>query len=138
MAKNTQKTNLAVNTEGDALAALLNAGFIKIYDGTQPATGDTALSGNTLLATLTFGNPAFTSTVAGVATANAITSGTAVATSTATFCRLFKSDNTTAVFDGSCGTSAANLVLNTTSIVSGATVSCSSFTFTIAKSTSGS
>lgn len=138
MAKNTQKTNLAVNAEGDALATLLNNGFIDILDGTQPASGDTAISTQVLLGSLQFGNPAFGSTVAGVATANAITSGTAVATSTATWCRLYKSDHTTAVFDGSVGTSASNLVLNSVAISSGATISCVAFTFTLAKSTAGS
>lgn len=138
MAKNTQKTNLAVNTEGDALAALLNNGYIDILDGTQPATGDTAITSQTLLVSLQFGSPAFGSTAAGVATANAITSGTAVASSTATWCRLYKSDHTTAVFDGSVGLSSANLILNAVAISSGATIGCSAFTITLAKATSGS
>lgn len=138
MANNTQKTNLAVNTEGDALAALLNGGFIDILDGAQPANGNTAITSQVLLVSLQFGNPAFGSTSAGIATANAISPGTAVASSTATWCRLYKSDHTTAVFDGSVGLSSANLILNAVAISSGATVSCSAFTFTVAKATSGS
>jgi len=134
MAKNTQLTNLAANTEADALATLLNSGKLRLYSGTQPATGDTALSGNTLLAELTFNATAAPAAAAGVATFNAITSdSSADATGTATFYRCFKSDGTTAVMDGNIATSAANLVLNSTAIQAGATVSCSSFTYTANK-----
>lgn len=44
MAKNTQLSNAAVNAEADALSALLNTGYLRIYSGTQPATADTASS----------------------------------------------------------------------------------------------
>lgn len=103
MNKNTQVTNLAVNAEADALTALLAGGKLNFYSGTQPATGDTALAANTLLAAPTFGTPAFPASVAGVLTANAITAATAVATGKATFARTFKSDGTTAVMDQSVG-----------------------------------
>lgn len=43
------------------------AGTIKIYTGSQPATGDTAASG-TLLATVVLGDPAFAASSAGTAT----------------------------------------------------------------------
>ena len=126
------------SAQADALAALCNSGTIKIYDGTQPANANTAISTQVLLATLTFGATAFGASSAGVITANAITSGTAVASSTATWCRIFKSDGTTVVMDGTVGTSAANLILSTTTITSGITVGCSSFTHTVALATSGS
>ena len=103
MNKNTQVTNLAVNAEADALTALLAGGKLNFHSGTQPATGDTALAANTLLAAPTFGTPAFPAAVAGVLTANAITAATAVATGKATFARTFKSDGTTAVMDQSVG-----------------------------------
>lgn len=139
MAKNTQLTNLAVNTEADALAAQANSGILRIYDGTQPATGDTAITTQNLLAELTMNATAFGASVAGVITANAITAdSSADATGTATWFRLFKSDGTTALWDGSVGTSDANIILNSVSISAGAAVSVSSFTHTIAKSTSGS
>lgn len=103
MNKNTQMANVAVNAEADALTALLPGGKINLYTGTQPATADTALAGNTLLAAPTFGTPAFPAAVAGVLTANAIAAATAVATGKATFARSFKSDGTTAVVDQSVG-----------------------------------
>jgi len=137
MAKNTQKTNLAVNTEADALAALLNSGLIRIYDGTQPATGDTAITTQNLLVTLTLNATAFPAAVAGVLTANAITSGTAGASGTATWARILTS-GATAVFDGSVATTDANIVLNSVAISSGASVACTSLTITLAKSTAGS
>jgi hypothetical protein len=137
MAKNTQKTNLAVNAEADALAALLNSGLIRIYDGTQPATGDTAITTQNLLVTLTLNATAFPAAVAGVLTANAITSGTAGASGTATWARILTS-GATAVFDGSVATTDANIVLNSVAISSGASVACTSFTITLAKSTAGS
>jgi len=137
VALNTQKTNLAVNTEADALAGLLNSGLVRIYDGTQPATGDTAITTQNLLVELTLNATAFPAAVAGVLTANAITSGTAGASGTATWARICKSD-ATPVFDGSVDTASANIVLNSTAITSGANVSCSSLTITLAKSTAGS
>jgi hypothetical protein len=103
MNRNTQMTNLAVNAEADALTALLAAGKVNLYNGAQPATADTALAGNTLLAAPTFGTPAFPAAVAGVLTANAITAATAVATGKATFARVFRSDGITAVMDQSVG-----------------------------------
>ena len=68
------------------------------------------------------------------ATANAITSATAGNTGTAGYHAILKSDGTTVVLTGSVGTSGADLNLATLSIVSGATVSCSSYTFTQAES----
>jgi hypothetical protein len=126
----------------DASASLktdANSGVLNIYSGTQPADGDTALSGNTLLASLTmnataFSGPSGTASTDQVLTAGSITQdSSADATGTATFFRLFKSDGTTKILDGSVGTSAADLNLNTTSIVSGAAVSVTSMTLTLVK-----
>jgi hypothetical protein len=118
--------NAAVN----AVTALCNSGFIEVYSGTRPATPDTALSGNTLLATLTFGSTAFGAGSSGVATANAITSGTAAATGTAAWARIYKSDGTTVVGDCNVGTSGSDINFPTLSFVSGETISCSSLTLT--------
>ncbi len=134
MANAPKQTNLAVNTATDAACALLNNGYLRFYDGTQPATADTAISTQNLLAELRWNATAFGASVAGVATANAITSGTASASGTASWFRAFKSDGTTAVLDGSVGTSGCDINLGTTSIVSGGVVSMSSFTYTLPKS----
>lgn len=134
MSLNLKLANAAVNAEADALTAALVSGYLRIYDGTQPATADTAISSQVLLAELRFGNPAFGSSSAGVITANAITQDSdADATGTATWFRLLKSDGTTPVLDGSVGTSSANLVLPTVSIVQHAVVSVSSYVHTVTK-----
>jgi len=134
MANNPKRSNEAANAAVAAMGALCNSGKIRIYDGTQPATADTALGGQTLLAELTFNATAFAAGAAGVATANAITSdSSADNTGTAAWARCLKSDGTSVVFDCTVGTSSADLIINTTSITSGATVSASALTLTEAK-----
>ena len=130
--------NTATTIAGvDAMTLLLNTGTLKIYTGTQPADANATITG-TLLVTLTFGSTAFASpaTASGsagsrivTATANAITSGTAAATGTAGYFVLETSGSVVAAM-GSVGTSGADLNLNSLSITSSATVSCSAFTIT--------
>jgi hypothetical protein len=133
MALNPKFTNLAVNTKADAQGVLLNSGFLDIYDGTQPVTGDTAIGAQVKLARLTFGATAFGAAVAGVATANAITQDpSADASGTATWFRALKSDGTP-VMDGSVGTATSNINLNSVAISAGAAVSCTAFTLTESK-----
>lgn len=133
MATNPKLTDLAANAEADAVCALLNSGYLRIYGGTQPATADTATA-EVILAELTFAATAFAAAVGGVATANAIVAdASANNTGTATWFRCWKSDGTTKVFDGSVGTSGADLNLNSVAIQSGAQVSVSPFTFTAQK-----
>ena len=103
-------------------ATASNGGTLRIYSGTKPATPGDALSGNTLLVQHTFGSTAFGSASSGAATNNAISAVTASATGTASFFRAYSSGGT-AVFQGTCGTSDADLVLSSTSISSGGSVS---------------
>ena len=135
MALNTQVADATVNAQANTLATLCNSGLIRIYDGVQPATADTAISGNTLGVTLTFGATAFPSAVSGLLTANAITSGTAVADITPTWARIVKSDTTTVVMDVSAGAASANLTIG--AFTSGTVVSATSFTHDVRNSTSG-
>jgi|SRR5580698_1176571 hypothetical protein len=135
MANNPQFYDVTVIAAVNAACVLLNSGFIKIYTGSQPAL-DGSVTG-TLLATLTFSSTAFaTATASGgtvTATANSITSGTAGNTGTAGYFALVESGGSTVVATGSVGTSGADMNLNSLSISSGATVSCSSFTITEAQ-----
>lgn len=132
----TQKlSNAAVNAQADAVVDLLDNGYLRIYDSSQPADADTAVGAQVLLAELRFNATAFGAASDGVATANAFTAdSSANATGTAAWFRALKSDGTTTLFDGSVGTSGANLNLNSVSITSGSEVSVSSFTFTANKS----
>ena len=135
MPLNTQLADATVNIQAGALATLCNGGLIRVYNGAQPATANTALSGNTLGVTLTFGNPAFPAAVGGLLTANAITPGTAVADITPTFARIFKSDGTTVIMDVSAGTASANLLLG--AFTTGTLVGATSFTHDVLNSRSG-
>ena len=135
MPLNTQLADATVNTQAGALATLCNGGLIRVYNGAQPATANTALSGNTLGVTLTFGNPAFPAAVGGLLTATAITPGTAVADITPTFARIFKSDGTTVIMDVSAGATGANLLLG--AFTAGTLVGATSFTHDVLNSRSG-
>ena len=102
--------------------------LLRIYDGTQPATGGTA---TTLLAELTCNATFAPAASGGVLTLNAITSdASANATGTATWFRIVQSGGSTHVFDGTVGTSGADLNLNSVSIVATGSVAVSSFTIT--------
>lgn len=102
--------NLAQASAGSGISAigeLCNSGTLTLYNGTQPATPETALSGNTALAAVTysataFGTPAYSSpnmVAAGSFTGN----GSPTANGGATFARAVKSDGTTVVADFSVG-----------------------------------
>lgn len=129
---NVNKSDTAANAEANALAPLMNGGTINLYSGTQPVNANTALSGNTLLVSFTFGSPAFGSAVAGVITANAIASATAIATGTATFARIQQS-NGTVLMDTTVGLagSGSGINLNSTTIVDGSLIPLNSFTHTV-------
>lgn len=108
----------------------VNTGFLRLYSGTKPATADTALSGNTLLAELTFAPTAFAPSSSGTKTANAIgAAADAPATGVATFWRAFKSDGVTVVSQGDVGvTGSGNFIeLPTTTINQHDQVSITSF-----------
>lgn len=134
MALNSQYAVAQRNALLDLLAAQCNSGYLRIYSGTQPATADTAITSQTLLAELRFAATAFGAAASGTATAAAIATVAASATGTAAWCRLLESDGTTVVCDGSAGTASANVVLNSVAIQQGADVSVSSLTLSLAAS----
>ena len=114
----------------DAITSAVGAsGKLRIYSGTKPADVASAITG-TLLAELTCNATFAAAASGGVLTLNAITSDSAAdATGTATHFRLLTSGGA-AVVQGDVGTSGSDFNLNTTSLVTGATVACSSFTIT--------
>lgn len=132
MSLDTRASVAVRNAAIDAITPLFNSGYLRLYSGTRPTNPDTALSGNTLLAELTFGSTAAAGASSGTATFNAITAdSSADASGTCTFARCFQSNGTTALIDLEVGTSGANINLNSTSISSGASVSISSFTLSL-------
>lgn len=135
MALNLKMANAGVNAEADALSDQLDNGFLRIYDGSQPATADTAVGAQVLLAELRFNATASGAAVAGVLTFSAFTAdASANASGTAAWFRALKSDGTTSVMDGSVGTATSDLILNSVAISSGAEVSVTSWTHTVPKS----
>jgi len=123
----------------NAITALLGTapGVIEIFTGTPPANTLASDTG-TKLSTLTLSSTAFPTAVDGVsnglatATANAITSDSSAAnTGTAGYFRAKTSASGTVIVQGTCGTSSADMIMNTTSIVAGDTVACSSWVITL-------
>ena len=134
MANDLRLSDAAVNAEANALAALMNSGYIRIYDGTRPANADTAVGAQVLLAELRFNATAFGAASTGVLTANAITQDASANNSgTATWFRALQSNGTSAMWDGTVGTATADLILNSVTIGAGATVSITALTHTVPK-----
>jgi len=128
MPSNLKYSNGTRNAQQNGLITYAGSNaLINIYAGAQPANANTAISGQTLLVTLTV-TGSFGTDSNGTITLSSVANGTAVATNTATFFRITKSDGTTVVMDGSVGISDADLVLNNTSIATGQVVSISAGT----------
>jgi hypothetical protein len=134
---NLRLSTVARNTQLDALAALTDGGYLRIYNGTQPASPDIPVSTQTLLAELRFSTPAFGSASGGIITAEAITDeDAALSTGVATWFRVLDAGENV-LWDGSVGSVNSNINLSSTSIQSGARVSLSSFIFTLAMQQNG-
>jgi hypothetical protein len=121
--------------DAHATTVVTNAGtnaYIRIYSGTRPANPGTALSGNTLLAELRGNATQFGTVSGGVVTLSATTAATTgVVAGTASWFRVYASNGTTAVLDGTAGTSGTDLILNTAAITAGGTVTITSGSITV-------
>jgi hypothetical protein len=114
----------------DAVTAAVDAGAgpgtLKVYTGAKPASVATAASG-TLLATFTLPDPSAAAAAAGVADWNLATSITATVAATGTAGWFRVADSTdAAVFDGTVGTSGADLNFSAVAWTSGGTVEITS------------
>lgn len=138
MAATPMMSILAAKAALDAITALVtNVAHLYIRTGALEATTLTADAG-TLLATLTLNATPFgaatSATTNGLATstAGAIASETnAPASGTAAHFRIKNNTSAAVILQGTVGTSAADLIVNTTTITAGDTVSCSSFKITL-------
>lgn len=118
------------NGRADAVTtAVGNAGLLRIYTGSAPANCGTAASG-TLLSEHTLGSPFSAAASSGAQSPTLPSNVNASNTGTAGYWRVYKSDGTTCVIQGSVGTSGADMNLNTLSLVSGGPVQINSWTFT--------
>jgi len=120
------------NTMLDTVNAAIGAsGFLRIYDGGQPATVDTALGAQVKLAELALSATAFAAAAAGTIAANAISDDlSADATGTATWATLVTAAGVR-VLDLSVGTSGADINLNSVAIQAGAKVSITAYSVSI-------
>lgn len=122
--------NALVDAVVDRLDLDTPPGVIEIRTTPRPADPDAAATG-TLLATLTFSNPAFGAASSRVATANSITDdSSADDTGTALYARMETGTAGTAVIDCSVGTSGEDINFNSVSFTAGDAVSITSLTVT--------
>lgn len=120
------------NLQADIYADQLDNGYLRIYGGSVPANADAALGGATLLAELRFSATSAPAASGGVVTMSAITPDASTdAAGTATFYRTFKADGTTVVEQGTVGTSSADLIVPTTTVVLGIEFRVTSFAHTV-------
>jgi len=131
MANNLNYKVSVRNARLDAIiSAIGSSGKLKIYAGSQPTDADTALSGQTLLASLALSATAAPASSGGVLTFNSITNdSSADATGTAAWFTLTTSGDVRVV-DGTVGTSGTDMIIDNTSISAGQVVSCSSLVIT--------
>jgi len=123
-----------VNAMANAATALADSGYIKIYEGTKPATADTSVGAAVLLATHTLAATAFGDASAGVCTAGAIGDEVSIdADGTPSFFRCWKANGTDELWDGTVGESGCDLNFDSTDWQEGGTATISAFTFTANK-----
>lgn len=126
-------------TTGD-LQSALDGGVIRIYSGTEPATADAALAGNTLLCTISNNSTGTGITMAATAASGVlgknsaeIWSGSIVASGTASFYRFSPLTDDGALsttvrrLQGSVATAGADLNFSSTAFVSGNSKSIDTF-----------
>lgn len=118
------------NAQADAKTTQVgSAGKLRIFTGSPPADCATASTG-TLLSEHTLGSPFAPGASGGVLSPTLPSNVNAGNTGTAGYWRVYKSDGTTCVLQGLCGTSGSDMNLNTLSIVSGGPVQVNSWTIT--------
>ena len=123
MATNLKYSATLKNAQQNAITTSVGAsGLLNIYSGSQPATPDTAITSQVLLATLTCNATFAPAASGGVLTLNAITNGTGTAGAstgtTAAWYRLTTSGGT-AHIDGTVGTQVTNAL---TASIAGSTL----------------
>lgn len=127
----TTARNAACDAIVDLIDAGSGAGTMQIRTGTRPANPNTAATG-TLLATVTFQDPACGSSSLGSAAVNDPASVTAVGTGNASWCRIFDS-NAAAVLDGNVTATGGggDIALQSVSVTTGQQVDITGGTFTM-------
>lgn len=102
---------------------------LRMYTGTPPANVADAASG-TLLVEMALPSDWLAAASAGTKTKSGTWQGVATGTGTAGYWRIWDNAGTTPHIQGTVGTSAADIILDNTSIVSGQTVTINAVTIT--------
>jgi len=132
---NNLKFNAALkNAQQDAITTQVGAsGKLRFYSGVQPASPDTAITSQVLLAELPCSATFAPASSGGVLTLNAISNGTGTAGAgggtNATWFRYCTSAGA-GVVDGTVGLTGCDMNINNVNIATGQVVSCSGYTFT--------
>jgi hypothetical protein len=125
-----QLSTSARDGENNALTTAVGAtGQLRIYTGSAPANCGTAASG-TLLSQHALGNPFAPGSSSGVLSPTLPSNVNASNTGTAGYWRVYDNAGTNCHMQGTCGTSGTDMILNTTSLVSGGPVQISGWTIT--------
>lgn len=118
------------DAQNNAITTAIGAsGLLRHYSGTIPANVAAAITG-TLLDEQVMNATYAPGSSSGVMTLNSIANANATATGTASHYRKWQSNGTTGHEQGSVGTTATDLVMNTVSYVSGGPVAVSSWVHT--------
>jgi hypothetical protein len=125
-----QFSTAALNDRAAAITtAVGNAGYLEIWTGAIPANCGTSSSGTKLVSEV-LSSPFAPAPSGGVLSPTLPSQANAVATGTAGYWRVFQSDDATCVIQGTCGTSGTDMILNSTSIVTGGPVEITAWTLT--------
>lgn len=119
----------AANHAADAVGARLNSGYARIYSGSRPATADTAITSQVLLAEPRFGTSAFGAADGGEITAQAIAEVTCIIGGTAAWYRAVRSDGTTVEYDDTVGTENAAMIVSSVDFATNQPLQITSLTF---------
>lgn len=123
---------MGVDAEANALARLMDGGYLRIYGGRMPDTPEEPVGDRRMAVELRLSSPAFGPASDGIVIAGDLAPGVAVAdVNPVTWARITQADGQTAVVDISVGTTDAVLRLPTANIPRGATVSCSFFSLMV-------
>lgn len=124
---------IIANAIGSAFNLGSGPGYIEIYDGTRPASVDTPVTTQKLLAVLVLSDPAFGAATdlnpGARITAAAIAPGVGLDDGVASWFRSYDSDDNPYV-DGNAGLSDADLILDNLNIAVDQAVSINSWTIT--------
>ena len=114
-------SNATRNAQNEGLITYAGTGSqFNLYSGTQPANANTAITTQVLLVSMPIAG-VFGTDVDGTLTLGSVAPANATASGTASFFRIFKSNNSV-IMDGSVGLSSADLILNTVNIAASQSV----------------